>query len=101
MSRQYFARSAACHAWLRLPTTVAICMTIAGPSMANAPVAPVSPTSASAPPTSRQSQGEKGGQKATDSFRLAERIQADSVTDASVAGKGQGEHGSLEEIIVP
>jgi iron complex outermembrane receptor protein len=69
-------------------------------------VAIVSPTPAPPPSTPRQSRGEKGGQKATDSFRLAERTQAGPVADVSVAGKGPGEQGSqkapdaLEEIIV-
>jgi len=66
----------------------------------------VSPTAASAPPTPRQARGEKGGQKATDSFRLAEETRASPATDASVAGKGEGEHESqktpatLEEVLV-
>ena len=66
----------------------------------------VSPTTASAAPTPRQARGEKGGQKATDSFRLAEETRASPATDASVAGKGEGEHESqktpvtLEEVLV-
>ncbi len=66
----------------------------------------VSPTAASAPPTPRQARGEKGGQKATDSFRLAEETRASPATDASVAGNGEAEHESqktpatLEEVLV-
>jgi len=66
----------------------------------------VSPTAASAPPTPRPARGEKGGQKATDSFRLAEETRASAATDASIAGKGEGEHESqktpatLEEVLV-
>jgi iron complex outermembrane receptor protein len=66
----------------------------------------VTPTSASAPPTPRRARAEKGGQKATDTFRLAEETRASPATDASVAGKGPSEQGSqktagaLEEIIV-
>src|ERR1700719_3643823 len=66
----------------------------------------VTPTAASAPPTPRPARGEKGGQKATDSFRLAEETRASPATDASVAGKGEGEHetqrtaATLEEVLV-
>src|SRR6266850_817600 len=47
----------------------------------------VSPTAASAPPTPRQARADRGGQKATDSFRLAQETQAGPATDASVAGR--------------
>src|SRR5882762_9532590 len=83
MSRQYFARSAACYTWLRLPTAAAICMTIAGLYMVDDAHASIEQ------PTN-----------------LAETTRAGSVTDASVAGKGEGEHESqktpatLEEVLV-
>src|ERR1700730_12892736 len=54
----------------------------------------VSPTAASAAPNPRPGRGEKGGQKATDSFRLAEETRASPATDASVAGNGEAEHES-------
>jgi len=65
----------------------------------------VSPTSAArpAPPPARE---EKGGQKGTDSFRLAQATQAGSGTNAAVAGKREPEPESqrtpesLEEVIV-
>ena len=66
----------------------------------------VTPTAASAAPSPRQARAEKGGQKATDSFRLAQETRAGTATDASVAGKREGEPQSqrapeaLEEIIV-
>ena len=54
-------------------------------------VAIVSPAAASAPSTARQARGEKGGQKATDSFRLAERTPAGAVADVAVGGNGPAE----------
>src|SRR3984893_7377469 len=73
----------------------------------------VSPTSASAAPPSRQTRADtrpdKGGQKATDSFRLAQATQAASAADAAVGGRKEAEHPSqqslkpadtLEEIVV-
>jgi iron complex outermembrane recepter protein len=70
----------------------------------------VLPTAASAAPTPRQvrsdTRADQGGQKATDSFRLAQGTQAAPATAAAVAGKAEGEQQSerpgdaLEEIIV-
>src|SRR5882757_307430 len=66
----------------------------------------VPPTSASAAPTPRQSRADKRGQKATDTFRVAQQTQAGPATDASVAGNGEAEHESqktpatLEEVLV-
>jgi len=66
----------------------------------------VSPTAASAAPTPRQARVEKGGQKATDSFRLAQETRAGPASNTSVTGKGEGEHESpktpatLEEVLV-
>jgi outer membrane receptor protein involved in Fe transport len=69
----------------------------------------MSQTAASAAPIPRQVRADKGGQKATDSFRLAQGTQTDPVTDASVAGSAGGEQPSqpsqktadtLEEVIV-
>src|SRR6202050_5096560 len=54
-------------------------------------VAIVSPAAASAPSTARQSRGAKGGQKATDSFRRAERTPAGPVADVAVGGNGPAE----------
>src|SRR5712671_4762168 len=64
------------------------------------------PTSASAAPTPRQARADKGGQKATDTFRLAQQTQAGPATDAPVAGRTEAQQQSarppetLEEIIV-
>jgi len=66
----------------------------------------VPPTSASAAPTPRQSRADKGGQKATDTFRVAQQTQAGPATDAPVAGRTEAQQQSarppetLEEIIV-
>jgi len=66
----------------------------------------VPPTAASAAPTPRQSRADRGGQKATDSFRLAQETQAGPAADASVAGRREVEQQSqkpavtLEEVIV-
>jgi outer membrane receptor protein involved in Fe transport len=69
----------------------------------------VLPTSASAAPTPHPARADKGGQKATDTFRLALGTQAGPVTDASVAGRREGVEQSqqaqktgetLEEVIV-
>ena len=66
----------------------------------------VTPTAASAAPTPRVARADKGGQKATDSFRLAEETNAGPAGDAAVAGKAEGEQefqkapDALEEVIV-
>jgi len=52
------------------------------------------PTSASAAPTPRQARADKGGQKATDTFRVAQQTQAGPATDAPVAA-GQKLNSSL------
>jgi iron complex outermembrane receptor protein len=69
----------------------------------------VSPGAASAVSTPRQARADNGGQKATDTFRLAQETRAGSAADASVAGRREGEEQSqqaqktaetLEEVIV-